>query len=257
MSARSLPPFVPLDPDYYELDVAITTPLRSPEPSEYATAVSARIVFDDWPPDPRAGMARRVPAGRLSLTVYDLARAEHDGQNPMEVFDCLSQDALETYRLLYDGYEVRVPPLGLARPDAAWQDVTSPSLVVVESVEVLPRHRGRGLGLVAVLKALHLFGPPGGLAALWAAPINYAGGNAIPPSDPLAASWGRRMKPSAFDPDPARACRTLARYWRRLGFAPVADLPPDSALCARPLSTPLPDMADVLSSLGLLPPDAE
>jgi len=206
----------PIDPDLFGLKLSMHVPLHIREPSEYASAWRGRIVVND---DNRCS----VVAGRITLTLYDLNRAEIDGQHPLEVFDCLSESALELYQDIYDGYDTK------EGVEDVVEDVTSPSLLVIEIVEVLPQYRGGGLGLAAALKAMHLLGPAGGMVALLAAPLNQP-------------FWHRGMKMEEFPPDSPQVREKLGKYWERLGFRRLGS----ESLYLRNLEN-LPRISDLLS----------
>jgi hypothetical protein len=206
----------PIDPDSFGLKLSMHVPLHTMEPSEYASAWRGRIVVNDED-------GNSLIAGRVALTLYDLERAEIDGQHPLEVFDCLSESALELYQDIYDGYDLK------EGVEEVVEDVTSPSLLVIEIVEVLPQYRGGGLGLAAALKAMHLLGPAGGMVALLAAPLNQP-------------FWHRRMKMEEFPPASPQVREKLGKYWERLGFRQLGS----DSLYLRNLEN-LPTISDLLS----------
>jgi hypothetical protein len=111
--------------------------------------------------------------------------------------------------------------------------------VVIEAIELLPRHRGGGLGLAAALKAMHVFGPAGGFAALLAAPLRMG-----VKEDEDQTKWRRRMQMDEFPADSPAVRSKLGAYWGRLGFNGVGPAPAD--ICVRSLETPLPAVAEVL-----------
>jgi hypothetical protein len=179
-----------------------------------------------------------VGVGRIALSLYDLVRAEHDAQDPREVFDCMSEPALDLYQAIYRGFEPRSEVQQAVGPGG----ILFPSLLVIEAVELLPRHRGGGLGLAAALKAMQVFGPAGGFAALLAAPL------LLPVREGAdQARWRRRMKMDEFEPDSPDVRAKLGAYWGRLGFKGVGPAPSD--IYVRSLETPLPTVAEVMARL--------
>jgi hypothetical protein len=231
------------------------TCLADPEPTEYVTSVDGRIVVEMpqsvRPKDvesekdtPAERSWVRHDAGRVALTVFHLARAEHDRQSLFEVFDCIDDENFGIFRQLYTEH-------GEFRPELEdlvdRHDVIYPSLLVIESMELLPRFRGWGLGLAVVLKAMHLFGPSGGLVALVAGPVSRPfdreGGGG---TDEEVERWRRRMRIDAFaKQDPEKACVKLGAYWSKLGFKRVETVE-DSWLYVRGLGVPLPKVEDLI-----------
>jgi len=180
-----------IDPNFFKLNLTMTAPLFTLEPSEYLTQAEGEIIL--WEEE------RDTLAGHITLTLYQFGRAEVQGQHPREVFDYLSEESLELYQEIYDGFHLREEVRAIV------DDVLSPSLLVIETVEVLPQFRGGGLGLAAALKAMHMLGPAAGIVALIAAPLN-----------PDVSNEGMKME--EFAPDSPLVREKLGRYWKRLGF---------------------------------------
>jgi hypothetical protein len=180
-----------IDPGLFNLRLTLAACLQDAEPSEYLTQFQGELLtLDDQRDD--------VPAGYITLTRFDLDRAMDEGQDPWQVFDCLSQEALDLYETIYDGFDFKkqVPIQTL-----------SPSLLVIDTAEVLPPYRGGRLGLFMALKAMQLLGPAGGAAALVAAPLNQS-------------AWRPEMEMQNFEPDCPQVRAKLGLYWQQLGFRP-------------------------------------
>jgi hypothetical protein len=227
-----------VDPCAFQVSFITTTPTFTTEPSEYVTEIRGQILLEEHPTDlVGQGSCSRRCAGHIALSLYDLARALDDGQELMQVVDCMSEPALELYQALYDeGGELRSEVGRALEPAGA----TSPSLLVIEAVEVLPRYRGGDLALAAALKAMHVFGPAGGLVALLAAPLQRPFGHC---SD--LGRWRRRMKMDDFPADSPAVRAKLGDYWSRLGFAPVEPAPADYYV--RGLGKRLPTVAELVA----------
>jgi hypothetical protein len=76
-----------IDPCRYDLRFVTTTPICTFEPSEYVTQIQGQLLFEEWPDDLAEPTGLPVGVGRIALSLYDLMRAKHDGQDPLEVFD--------------------------------------------------------------------------------------------------------------------------------------------------------------------------
>ncbi|HEY7117579.1 MAG TPA: hypothetical protein VH475_13405 [Tepidisphaeraceae bacterium] len=241
----------PINPSDCDVEFIAKACLADPGPSEYMTSVEGRIVVEMPPPpdpddpddDPTTAPLVRHQAGRVSLSVYDLTRAERDRHSFFEVFDCVDQAAFEIFRQLFT-------ERGNFRPElddvVDRHEVDYPSLLVIESIELLPRFRGCGLGLAVVLKAMHLFGPLGGLAAIIPAPLSRPFDRESGGKGQDREQWRRRMRLDAFaEQDPGKACAKLAAYWSRLGFEQVVTVE-GSWLYARGLGVPLPKVEDLI-----------
>lgn len=187
----------PLDPDHFDLKLTLRSPLHTLEPSEYVTSGKGRMFFEDENGESHL-------AGRVAVTLYDLRRAEAEGQNLLEVFDCLSEAALELYQELFHENDLRKEVRAIVG------DVLTLSLLVIETIEVMPAYRGGGLGLAVVLKLMQILGTSAGMAALLAAPLNRT-------------FWHPQMNMEQFPADCPAVRQKLGKYWEQLGFKPLGD----------------------------------
>lgn len=85
------------------------------------------------------------------------------------------------------------------------------SLLIIDRMEIDPRHRGRDVGLAVVRRAIDLFSPGCGLVALQPFPMQFGAR-----SDDGA--WKDRMVTERFGQDKESSFQMLRQYWSRLGF---------------------------------------
>lgn len=85
--------------------------------------------------------------------------------------------------------------------DGLWGSIEPADLLVINEIELEPEHRGRGVGLQVVSRALTLFGAPCGVAAL--------------------SPWPTEVDDPDDEEGAKRGHKKLARYAERLGFKRV------------------------------------
>jgi GNAT superfamily N-acetyltransferase len=108
----------------------------------------------------------------------------------------------------------------------------SSDLLALDLVEVVPQHRGRGIGLLATRRLMDLLGPDGGIVAY--RPIPWE----------CTRSEHRQSHQNARAD--AQASRKLGAHWQRLGFRPI----PDTGCYALCTAYKQPSMSDLLADFG-------
>jgi hypothetical protein len=112
----------------------------------------------------------------------------------LDVCDSHSEELMECYEELFDGHHLR--------EDLNLESVGN--LLVVERLEIDPKHRGFGLGLLSLLKTIKEFRGGCCMVAIKPFPLQYCG-------------EGAKDKDRDFVP----ARKKLINYWCRLGFRRV------------------------------------
>jgi hypothetical protein len=167
-------------------------------------------------------------AGRFCLYKIPLCDAQEAGYSHYVVFDSHGQALVDRYGNLFDwdtgefsdAVEDAFEPLGR-------------HLLVIDGVEILHRHRGKGLGIAVVRRLIQLYGQACGIAACHPCPMvhdpGYAGDD---------AEFYTRLDLGRFVRNEATATRKLLSYWSRLGFRRVGR----TCIFARPIHEPLPEL---------------
>jgi len=175
--------------DILEYEVHFTTRsslVPDDEPSEYVIGIEGVIV------------ARGQSVGSLRASVVQIARAHEAGEDIADVFD--------TEGSLFEAFEAVVNARTGWIKDR-FDCSAGLDLLHIDRVEVDAMHRGRSVGLLAVLRLLEAYGGGCGVATGKPFPLQHEGRSR--PAEPVANDLRRRD------------LRRLSAHWRKLGFVPV------------------------------------
>lgn len=129
----------------------------------------------------------------------------------MPVFDAFdSMQEIYDYLQLYesDSWEFSTAAKNASGIEALWD----PNLLILDRLEILPRYRGHGYGLQALIGMMHWFQAGAGLVAMKPFPLQSEASNRRPgdPPDP--------MELDKFPSHHTAARSKLRRYYAQLGF---------------------------------------
>lgn len=180
--------------------------LREVDIDDLVESLEVRIVRD-------GAEEEEVSAGKAELFRVRLDLAHNEGLNALEACDAVSQDLCEYAEAVLD------PATGALREEICDDfDCIGGDLLVIHLVEILPAHRGSGLGLWVVRRLIEYYGT--GLVICRPQPLQYVGGSHVGQQqrsrDP-AMEYGR------FPGSKALAKTKLRDYWRGVGFEPIGD----------------------------------
>lgn len=161
-----------------------------------------------------------MPAGRMEFNIIDVQTAQEQGWELFDLFD-ETDAAHECYSLLYDPGtdELREPFLD------RYGEAAFLNLLLFERLEILPAFRGAQLGLLAMERAMQLFGQGCGYALLKAMPLQFESHDT-----PDRRAWFTDMGLHALSNDESLARSKLQAYYARLGFRALAAGSPWMAL---------------------------
>lgn len=152
--------------------------------------------------------AKYEKVGILEAIFVPVNDAREKGYDISEVFDAVSEELLDCYEAIFDPSEKDIKED--IREDF---EVITDDVLYISRVEILPEHRGRGLGLAVVKKVIERFGPIMGLVTIMPSP-------ALSHHNP---EWESRMKLSDFTSDQGTAIKKLHVYFEQLGFRQIED----------------------------------
>jgi GNAT superfamily N-acetyltransferase len=133
-----------------------------------------------------------------------------DRDFPLEIlFDGFDQTLADCYGEILD------PESGELDEALSWDGYFSngSDLLVIEKVEVLPKYRGKGIGLKILRKTLETFKDGKAAAVLEAHPLRQA-------SD-YTPSWSKKMQLEQWKGKTDSGIRKLRKHWGKLGFKQV------------------------------------
>ena len=201
--------------------VSVTTCVVSPftpteEARRYLVEVRGRI---EWVNHDRLGTdGETEEAGRLIAHLMRVEAADSDGQWLFEVYDCFTQDVHDAFTAVIDlGTNWIRPSVEELLDSPAY----SRDLLFVDRMEILPAHRGRGVGLMAMRCLLDLYGRLSEFAVAVPYPMDSSTDGCVAGDD----EWHAAMRYPDFETHKDTASAKLARYWQQVGFVPIPDSP--------------------------------
>lgn len=152
--------------------------------------------------------AKYEKVGILEAVFVPVNDAREKGYDIPDVFDAVSEELADCYKAIFDPLEKDIKED--IREDF---EVITDDVLYISRVEILPEHRGRGLGLAVVKKVIERFGPILGLVTIIPSPERSS-------HNP---DWESRMKLSEFIADRETAVKKLHAYFEQLTFRQVGD----------------------------------
>lgn len=153
--------------------------------------------------------------GRAIAYVFDAEAALADGYLAFDVLDGVTASTVPFVELFSDvvpdSYSKRV--LRVLGDDM----VVSNRTLIIDRLEVLPKFRGRGIGMACLLLIVRHLGMGCRIATLKPFPLQ----NELEPFDAEEVEWRGRLDLGSFPKQPSRATRKLKEYYGRLGFVPI------------------------------------
>lgn len=138
-----------------------------------------------------------------------------DGVDLFDACDAHSQELLDIASVLFDPEDDDLRD----DVDRALQGVIESNVLVLDRIEVVPEHRGHGVGLAAASRFLKTFSGGCGIAICKPFPLQFEFAAKMKPE------WVERMGLGKFDQDQNTATPKLEAYWGRLGFERLLDTP--------------------------------
>lgn len=171
----------------------------------------------------------KVRVGSFSIIVIDVEAAVNAKVGMFDMFDCSSRTV--DYFDLYTGDMDFAPNVIEA---LGGEDRWTPNMLILERLELLPKFRGREIGL-RVLRWLQFhFGTGCGIVAIKPYPLQFEGGSPDENKDKpdfVKMGWGQ------FGDSFEVSLSKLLQYYGRLGFNAVTGTPFMVADPIRPLHT--------------------
>lgn len=145
--------------------------------------------------------------GRYRAFYVDVEGAVCAEESVFDIFDCMSETA--GYLELYKPGWGEFTDAAMKAAQADW--LYEPNLLILDRLEILPRYRGYGFGLQALIGMMHWFQAGAGLVAMKPFPLQSE------------SSYSRKDKPDPMELDKFPAHHTqartkLRRYYAQLGF---------------------------------------
>jgi len=209
-SSRELPDALDLEFVYPRHGVVVA----DSGPDTYIRSIHGHIEFSSAYEDKETGEYGewRTEAGRFHALYVDADLALSEGTRLREVMEAESADMTDIHTSLFDR------DAGELRKGVA-ELLGSPvrrNLLVIDRVEILPTHRGMGLGLAALWYVARFHSAGCGVVAIKAVPIQFRAG-----FDAKIDDWNRQMAYDSFRAGKEAAQKKLVSSWAKLGFQEI------------------------------------
>jgi len=151
----------------------------------------------------------RELAGKFELYYADMEAAVDANVSPFDVLDSV-RHASDYYEPVYGGPEGGLSPeleklLGEAPRER--------NLLILNRLEILPKFRGRDIGLQVLRRLMQRFSAGAGVVGMKPVPLQLQAAHAA-----QDRQWRETLRLDAFAQDPAAAQARLERHCARLGF---------------------------------------
>jgi GNAT superfamily N-acetyltransferase len=170
-------------------------------------------------------------AGRVSAYIVDFARAREEGESILDVLDSETADTAFFLALFGEG--------GWLREDLLEEHdlVFVERLLILDRTEVLPAHRGRGLGLWADYQLIETFaGTQNVLPVMMPSPLQFTWSGQG--DDPMG--YGQMTQ------DHEAALAKVTAYWAQMGYEKVWEYADGESIWILNPAHVLPDRREIL-----------
>jgi GNAT superfamily N-acetyltransferase len=152
----------------------------------------------------------RIAVGKFGCYYMDIDRALNDGMPACDVFDAYAS-TIVFYDKIFDAkteeYSSRIEKLCHGTP-------LNRNVLILDRLEILPKYRGKKLGLEVLRHMIQRFGAGAGLVALKAFPLQFEAQGSRDETD----KWRSQLNLSKFKLDEKIATTKLITYYTKLGF---------------------------------------
>ena len=191
--------------DDYVIRFAIERPLLSIEdPADYVIEVAGEIRLRSANDDSASEVV-----GWIDARVVQAGRACNDGEPLFDVCDTIDQELHDYASAVYDYDSESIR-------ESISDGCAGADILIVETIKILPAHRGRRLGLLAMRRTIDTFGE--GCAAVVIEPFPLQFSRHPDPSSRKHLDWHARMGMQLFDMNEVNAVAKLRKYWAQSGF---------------------------------------
>jgi len=174
-------------------------------------------------------------AGRFRVYYANFELAENHGVTAFEVLDAY-QHTFDYAETVLDSDE---RPFSTRLYKLLANEIWNFNFLILDRVELLPKYRGNGVGLLILSCLIERFGSGAGVVGLKPFPLQFEPRHET-------ESWNSRLKLETYSTDVQKSTRKLRRYYEKLGFVPMKSTP----FMFRSLSWALPTSLELKSQDG-------
>ena len=134
-----------------------------------------------------------------------------------------AREILDTYQHTFDYADAVLnsdeTPFSRRLHNLLGNEIENFNFLMLDRVELLPKYRGHGVGLLVLRSLIERFGAGAGVVGMKPFPLQ------LERKDATDSSWRRRLRLEQFPSDSKISTRTLRNYYHRLGFVPMRSTP--------------------------------
>ncbi len=210
------------------IDPTRPMPLTPQEPEDFMYEVSGKILGSTI----EVEIDRIV--GRFRVYYADFGSAENHGVTAFEVLDAYEHTCVYAGAILGSSEAPFSTRLQRLLRDEIWNF----NLLILDRIEILPKYRGGGAGLLVLMSLIERFGAGAGVVGMKPFPLQFE-----PEQSRDSSAWVKRLRLGDLPRDPKVSTRKLKKYYGKLDFVEMKSTP----LMFRSMSWPLPSIEQLRS----------
>ena len=184
-------------------------PLTFEEPEDFIHEICGKILSSEN----QAEKDRIAGMFRIYYADFEL------GQN----HDVTAREILDTHQHTFDYADAVLnsdeTPFSKRLLNLLGNEIGNLNFLILDRVELLPKYRGNGVGLLVLRSLIERFGAGTGVVGMKPFPVQFE------PKDATDSPWRRRLRLEQFPTDAKISMRKLRDYYHRLGFVPMRSTP--------------------------------
>jgi GNAT superfamily N-acetyltransferase len=192
-----------------QLEPSGLIPLVFEEPDDFIHEICGKILRRENSSD------RDQVVGRFRIYYADF----EFGQN----HNVTAREILDTYQQTFDYADVVLDsdetPFSRRLHNLLGNEIENFNFLILDRVELLPKYRGDGVGLLVLRSLIERFGAGAGVGGMKPFPLQFEHNEAT------ESRWRRRLRLEQFPSDSKISTRKLRHYYQSLGFVPLRSTP--------------------------------
>jgi GNAT superfamily N-acetyltransferase len=192
-----------------QLEPSGLIPLVFEEPDDFIHEICGKILRSENNSD------RDQVVGRFRIYYADFGV----GQN----HNVTAREILDTYQQTFDYADVVLDsdetPFSRRLHNLLGNEIENFNFLILDRVELLPKYRGDGVGLLVLRSLIERFGAGAGVVGMKPFPLQ------LEHNEATESRWRRRLRLEQFPSDSKISTRKLRDYYQSLGFVPLRSTP--------------------------------
>ena len=191
------------------LEPAGPIPLILEEPEDFIHEICGKILCGE-----NHGRKDQI-AGLFRIYYADFELGQNHNVSAREILDT-HQHTFDFADAVLDSAET---PFSRSLHNLLGNEIGSYNFLILDRVELLPKYRGNGVGLLVLRSLIERFGAGAGVVGMKPFPLQ------LERKDATDSRWRRGLRLEQFPSDSEISTRKLRNYYRRLGFVRMRSTP--------------------------------